>query len=133
MKLFYRLLLAMLLLGGAPALRAQSAGATIDRVDIKFVGPATVSDQFIRVNIRVKAGDIYRPSATQDDVRSLYGTGQFYNIRVSLESTNAGVALTYIVQARPRVTEVKLEGNDKLSDRKLKKKITIKVGDPLDE
>ncbi len=59
MKLFYRLLLAMLLLGGAPALRAQSAGATIDRVDIKFVGPATVSDQFIRVNIRVKAGDTY--------------------------------------------------------------------------
>lgn len=134
MKLIYRLLLAMLLLGGAPALRAQSAGVPIDRVDIKFVGPATVSDQFIRVNIRVKAGDTYRPSATQDDVRSLYGTGQFYNIRVSTEpSTNSGVVLTYIVQARPRVTEVKLEGNKKVSDRKLKKKITVKVGDPLDE
>jgi outer membrane protein insertion porin family len=134
MKLIYRLLLPLLLLGGAPALRAQSAGATIDRVDIKFVGPATVSDQFIRVNIRVKKGDIYRPSATQDDVRSLYATGQFYNIRVTTDqSPTGGVILTYIVQARPRVTEVTLEGNKKLSDRKLKKKITVKVGDPLDE
>jgi outer membrane protein insertion porin family len=133
MKLIYRLLVAWLLLGSTQAVWAQTPGTPIERVDIKFVGPATVSDQFIRVNIRAKAGDTYRPSSTQDDVRSLYGTGQFYNIRVSTESTNGGVALTYIVQARPRVTEVKLEGNKKLSDRKLKKKITIKAGDPLDE
>jgi len=133
MKLFYRLLIAWLLLGSTQAAWSQTSGPKVDRVDVKFLGPATVSDQFIRVNIRVKAGDFYRPSATQDDVRSLYGTGQFYNIRVTTEATNGGVALTFLVQARPRVTEVKLEGNDKLSDRKLKKKITIKVGDPLDE
>ena len=138
MKLFYRLLVAWLLLGVTNAVwdtaRGQTAGAQINSVAIKFVGPATVSEQFIRVNIRVKAGDLYRPSASQEDVRALYGTGQFYNIRVSLDqSTNNGVALTYIVQARPRVTEVKLDGNKKLSDSKLKKKITVKVGDPLDE
>jgi outer membrane protein assembly factor BamA len=41
--------------------------------------------------------------------------------------------LTYIVQVRPRMTEIKLEGNKKVSDSKLKKKITVKVGEPLDE
>jgi outer membrane protein insertion porin family len=41
--------------------------------------------------------------------------------------------VTYIVQARPRITDIKVEGNDKLSESKLRKKITIKVGDPLDE
>jgi outer membrane protein insertion porin family len=134
MKFFYRFLAAWLLLGGTQAGWSQTAGANIDRVGIKFVGPATVSEQFIRVNIRAKAGDIYRPSSTQDDVRSLYATGQFYNIRVSTDqSTNGGVLLTYIVQARPRITEITLVGNKKLSDSKLKKKITVKVGDPLDE
>ena len=133
MKLFYRLLVALLLLGSTLAGQAQTTGTKVERVDIKFVGPATVSDQFIRVNIRVKAGDVYRPSATQDDVRALYSTGQFYNIRVTTEPTNSNLALTYIVQARPRVTEVKIDGNKKVSDRKIKKKITIKVGDPLDE
>ncbi len=134
MKLFYRLLVAWLLLGVTQAAWSQTPGARIERVDIKFVGPATVSEQFIRVNIRVKPDDIYRPSSTQDDVRSLYATGQFYNIRVSTDqSTNGGVVLTYVVQARPRVTEVTLAGNKKLSDSKLKKKITVKVGDPLDE
>src|SRR5882757_367472 len=133
MKLIYRLLTAWLLLGSTQAIWAQTPGANIERVDIKFVGPANVSEQFIRVNIRAHAGDLYRPNSTQDDVRSLYGTGQFYNIRIATESTNGGVALTYIVQARPRVTEITLDGNKKVSDRKLKKKITVKVGDPLDE
>ena len=133
MKLFYRLLVAWLLLGSTQAAWAQTPGTKVERVDIKFVGPATVSEQFIRVNIRVKADDLYRPNSTQDDVRSLYGTGQFYNVRVSTEATNGGVVLTYIVQARPRVTEVTLAGNKKLSDSKLKKKITVKIGDPLDE
>jgi len=41
--------------------------------------------------------------------------------------------VTYIVQARLRVTDIKLSGNMKLSDSKLKKKITVKAGDPLDE
>jgi outer membrane protein insertion porin family len=134
MKLFFRLIGIWLLLGCAQIAWSQATGTKIDRVDIKFVGPEAVSQEFIRVNIRVKAGDIYNPSASQDDVHSLYNTGQFYNIRVSADpAADGGVLLTYIVQARPRITEIKLDGNKKLSDSKLKKKITVKVGEPLDE
>src|SRR5580700_10633803 len=134
MKLFFRLFGIWLLLGCAPVVFAQISGPKIDRVDIKFVGPSSISEQFIRANIRVKAGDTYLPSSTQDDVHSLYGTGQFYNIRVSVDQADdGGVVLSFIVQARPRITEIKLDGNKKVSDSKLKKKITVKVGDPLDE
>jgi hypothetical protein len=58
MKLFFRLFGIWLLLGCAAAW-AQATGPKIDRVDIKFVGPASVSEQFIRGNIRLKAGDTY--------------------------------------------------------------------------
>jgi outer membrane protein insertion porin family len=130
MKLFFRLFAFWLMLGCAQVVSAQTGGPKVDRVDVKFVGPATVSEQFVRVNI----GDTYKISSTQDDVHALYATGQFYNIRVSVDqSTNSGVVLTYIVQARPRITEIKIEGNKKVSDSKIKKKITVKVGDPLDE
>jgi outer membrane protein insertion porin family len=134
MKSFLRLFGIWLLLACAQGAWAQAAGPKIDRVDIKFVGPDSVSEQFIRSNIRAKAGNIYRPNSTQDDIHSLYGTGQFYNIRVSAESADdGGVNLTFIVQARPRLTEIKIEGNAKVSASKLKKKITVKVGEPLDE
>ena len=123
-----------MLLGCATAGWAQSTGPKIDRVDVKFVGPASVSEQFIRSNIKTKSGASYQMGLTQDDVHLLYGTGQFYNIRVSVDQADdGGVVLTYIIQVRPRITDIKLEGNHKLSDSKLKKKITAKVGEPLDE
>jgi outer membrane protein insertion porin family len=134
MKLLFRLFGIWLLLGCASAAWSQMTGPKIDRVDVKFVGPASVSEQFVRANIRLKAGDIYHPNNTEDDVRMLYATRQFYNIRVAVDvAEDGGVILTYIVQVRPRITEIKLEGNKKLSTSKLRKKITVKVGDPLDE
>jgi outer membrane protein insertion porin family len=123
-----------LLLGCACAAWAQVAGPKIDRVDVKFVGPASVSEQFVRGNIRLKAGGTYLPNLTEDDVHSLYGTGQFYNIRVGVDQADdGGVVLTYIVQVRPRISEINIVGNKKVSDAKLKKKITVKVGEALDE
>ena len=123
-----------MILGCATAAWAQSAGPTIDRVEIKFVGPAAVSEQYIRSNIKTKAGVPYQLGLTQDDVHLLYGTGQFYNIRVAVDqNADGGVVLTYIIQVRPRVTDIKFEGNHKMSDRKLKKKVTLKVGEALDE
>jgi len=134
MKLMIKPLGVSIVLGCAATALAQSTGPRIDRVDVKFVGPASVSEQLIRSNIRLKPGAYYQPNLTQEDVHQLYGTGQFYNIRVQAEvADDGGVVLTYVVQARPRITEIRFEGNKKLSDSKLKKKVTFKVGEALDE
>ncbi len=134
MKSIIKPLGVSLVLGCATAALAQSAGPKIDRVDVKFVGPASVSEQFVLANIKLKPGLNYQPGLTQDDVHLLYGTGQFYNIRVQVDQADdGGVVLTYVLQVRPRITEIRFEGNKKLSDSKLKKKVTFKVGEALDE
>jgi outer membrane protein insertion porin family len=136
MKPFFRPLgvLAILLFGGATIVCGQTGGVKISRVDVKFIGPASVSEALIRDNIRLKAGGDFIPASTSDDVHALYGTGQFYNVRVSTDQADdGGVVVTYLVQVRPRITDVKLEGNAQLSDSKLRKKVTVKTGDPLDE
>ena len=134
MKSIIRPLGVSLALGCAVTTFGQSTGPKIDRVEVKFVGPASVSEDYIRSNIKTKAGTPYQMGLTQDDVHLLYGTGQFYNIRVSVDQADdGGVVLTYIIQARPRISDIKIEGNHKLSESKIKKKVTSKVGDPLDE
>ena len=134
MKAILRFVAIFLLIGCGTAAWAQAIGTKISRVDIKFIGPASVSDALIRDNIKLKAGGTYIPGGTADDVHSLYATGQFYNIRVSVDQADdGGVIITYIVQVRPRITDINVEGNVKVSYAKLKKKITVKVGDPLDE
>ncbi len=121
------------LLALAQNARGQPSSLKISKIEIKHLGPAGVSDELIRANIRVKVGDPYLRTAVDDDVRNLYATGLFYNIRVADEITPEGVALTYVVQGNPRLTEIKFQGNSKFKDAKLRKKLSSKVAEPLDE
>jgi len=111
---------------GQPALKVQ-------KVDIQHIGPAAVSDELVRANIRVKAGDAYSRTSVDDDVRNLYNTGYFYNIQVLEDVKGTDVTLTYRIQGKPKLMDIKFEGNAKFSVSKLKKEVKSKVGDPLDE
>ncbi len=123
----------LLLLACLPAGRAQFAPLKVYRIEIKHIGPPAASDELIRANLRVKVGDLYLRAAVDDDVRSLYATGFFYNIQVVADNTPDGVVITYKVQGKPRLTEIKFQGNTKFKSAKLLKKISSKVDEPLDE
>ena len=133
MRLLFRLCGFVLLFAWLPAGWAQFAPLKVVRIDIKHIGPPAVSDDLIRSNLRVKLGDSYLRAAVDDDVRNLYATGFFYNIQVVADDTKDGAILTYKVQGKPRLTEIKFHGNTKYKDAKLLKKISSKTGEPLDE
>jgi outer membrane protein insertion porin family len=131
MKFLLRFCGLLLLLALLPA-QAQIA-TKVTRIDIKHVGPPSASDQLIRANIRLKPGDPYLPTASNEDVQNLYATGFFYNIRVTLDKAADGLVVTYVVQGKPKLNEIKFEGNTRFSNKQLKKKLTSKLGEPLDE
>lgn len=112
----------------------SSTARKVDRVDIQYLGPASVSQQFIRSHIQLKSGDPYLPAATESDIHALYATGQFYNIRVAVDlAADGGMNVAYVVEVKPRLTEIKITGNVEMRASKIRKKITAKVGKPLDE
>jgi outer membrane protein insertion porin family len=122
-----------LLFAWLPVGWAQFAPLKVIRVDLKHIGPPATSDELIRSNLRVKVGDTYLRATVDDDVRNLYATGFFYNIQVDADNKPEGVILTYKVQGKPRLTEIKFQGNTKFKSTKLLKKISSKVDEPLDE
>src|SRR5690348_3777993 len=105
----------------------------VQKIEIRHVGPPAASDELIRANIRVKVGDTYTRTGVDDDVRTLYSTGLFYNIRVVEERNPDGINLIYVVQGKPVLTDIRFEGNKKYSNKKLLKKVSSKIGEPLDE
>src|SRR5690349_9682121 len=133
MKVLLRLCGVFLLLACAPGVWAQLGASKIVKILIQHIGPVSVSDELIRANIRTKPGDAYLPAAIDDDIRNLYSTGLFYNVRVSFSNSTDGLVLTYIVQGNPRLTEIKFHGNKKFTDAKLRKTLTAKVGEPFNE
>jgi outer membrane protein insertion porin family len=125
---------AVALTFGLGGLRAQDiAPVKVKQVEIRPVGPPAVSDALIRANIRVKEGDTYNRNSIDDDVSNLWKTGYFYNIRVNEEAVEGGVKLVYLVQGNPTLTQITFTGNKKYSDSKLRKKLSSKVGEPLNE
>ncbi len=132
MKFLLRLCGLLLVLSCLPA-TAQISSLKISKVEIEHVGPLSVSDELIRANIRVKPGDPYLLAAVNEDIRTLYATGQFYDIRVKDSTGPDGVILTYVLQGNPTLVSIKFQGNKKYKDSKLLKKVTSKTGEPLNE
>lgn len=133
MKTFSRLGGLCLLTLALPLAWGQTGAPTVQQVTIEHVGPANVADELIRANIHIKSGDPYLPATVDEDIRNLYATGLFYNIRVKAERADSGLKLTYVVQAMPRLTDIKITGNKKFSEAKIRKKLTSKIGDSLNE
>jgi len=123
----------LLLLALVPVGLFGQAARVVERIDVRHVGPPAASDELIRANVRLKVGEPYLRSTADDDVRSLYATGYFYNIRIGEELTDKGVILTYVVQGKPTLVEIRFQGNEKYSRTKLLTKVTSKVGEPLNE
>lgn len=115
------------------ALVAAAAEQRVVAIEIQHIGPPAVSDAMVRSNLRVKVGDLYNRNAVDNDIRTLYATGYFYNIRVVREPTEGGVKLRYLLISKPTLTRIEFSGNTKFSDAKLRKTISSKVGEPLDE
>ncbi|MBI3192063.1 MAG: hypothetical protein HYZ36_05300, partial [Pedosphaera parvula] len=134
MKSFLRryCILLALLVYWLPSVHGQTA-LKIRKVEIRHVGPSSVSDELIKANIRTKEGDGYSRTSVDDDVRNLYNTGYFYNIRVLEDVKGTDITLTYVVQGKPKLLDAKFEGNSKFSTSRLLKEVKSKVGQPLDE
>ena len=102
-------------------------------IEVKYVGPTTAEETEVRRSIRTQVGQTYMPAHVDDDVRSLYATGRFYNIHVSAQSSSKGIELVYSVQCNPRLAKVAFTGNSKFSNAQLQKLIRAKVGDVFNE
>jgi outer membrane protein insertion porin family len=127
------LLLFLTWLGTVAAFAQAPAQIPVAKITITNIGPQVASESLVRANIRVREGEPYVRAAVDDDVRNLMKTGYFLNVRITDEVTANGVNLTYILLGKPKITDITITGNKKYSDRRLQKKLTAKVGDPLDE
>ena len=115
-----------------PAASAQLQPKVLS-ITVSNVGPQTVGESLVRANIRIKEGDAYNRNSVDDDIRNLYSTGFFLNVQVRERREPEGIHLLYIVQPRLKITDILFTGNKRFSTSKLRKKVSSKVGEPLDD
>ena len=105
----------------------------VEAIEIRYVGPKSVKESDVRQRLHAQVGKPFNTVDVDGDVRNLYATGLFYNVRVSTEFSPKGVGLVYNVQCNPRIAELRFSGDSKLSNVQLQKVIGAKVGDVFNE
>lgn len=125
------LVLVSLVAGPVREAPAQTPTAMVASIEIR--GNKKIELPAIEGRLTLKPGDPYTPENVRGQIRILYETGYFEDVQVETESTPQGIALTFIVQEKPFITEIVFDGNEELSDDKLKEKITIKSQAFLDQ
>ncbi len=116
-----------------PAWAAEESGPEVKEIEIRFVGPETVNRAIIRANIQTAVGKPRNRDLIEQDVRSLIGTGFFFDVRVLEEASGEGVKIIYQVTGKATIKEIVVEGGKGIKNERLKREVKLKVGDVYDE
>jgi len=127
------IVLVILVCGVVPAFAVvvEQAGVKVTAIEIR--GNKRIELPAIAGRLTLKPGDPYTPENVRGQIKILYETGYFEDVQVETELGAGGVALAFLVREKPFITEIVFDGNQELSDDKLKEKITIKSQAFLDQ
>ncbi len=132
----FTLLAAVLLCAALPAsaqLTGAPTGPIVKAISVEYVGAETISRERVLANLKTKVGDPYSERLAEEDVRALFGSGDVGNVRIFASPEGDGVRVTVLLQGRAVVNEVLIEGANAITPQRLRKELTFKVGDRLNE
>ncbi len=95
---------------------------------IELRGNRKISQETIYANIHSRAGDLFSDEKVKEDIKRLYGTGYFEDVRVDVEPFEGGLKLIFIFEERPTITGIDLQGNREIETEELKEQLTITPG-----
>ncbi|MCC6356357.1 MAG: outer membrane protein assembly factor BamA [Verrucomicrobiae bacterium] len=111
----------------------RAVGPTVREIEVEYAGPKAVNESVVRSNMRTTVGQPFSKAMVEEDVRNLYATGLFTNLRIYDEPVADGVKVVVIVQPKPMVKQVILAGFSKVEEKRLRKEIATKAGGNLNE
>lgn len=121
--------LGILLSAGATIYAADFTGKKITAVSV--TGNATVPESQIMAVVKVKPGDTFAPETIQQDMRSIYELGSFFDVVANFTEVPEGVKVIYTVMENPALKEIVFKGNTKVTSDKLQSLMTVKQGTVL--
>src|SRR6267154_1196097 len=130
------LILGLLLLGLVPrALAAPQAGQIIEEIDVS--GNRRIPTETVKSRIYTRVGDVYDEAALQRDLRSVWNSGYFEDVRMEREQSPKGWLIHIYVREKPTIRTIEYKGLNSVSqsdvlERYKKVKVPLTVDSPYD-
>ncbi|MBI4436323.1 MAG: outer membrane protein assembly factor BamA [Candidatus Omnitrophica bacterium] len=108
----------------------DSSPQTIQAIEIQ--GNRIVSAETILAKMKTKTGSAFSQEVLDEDLKRLYATGFFTDIRIDREEMPQGVKVVVLVTEKPVLSAIHFAGNKALKEKKLQEIIKVKVKEFLD-
>jgi len=112
----------------ASALAGETSNSSAVILSIQVEGNHFVEKKTILAKLRVKEGQALDRRLLSHDVRRLYKTGFFSDIRFIGSKTKSGIHLVCQVKEFPLIAKITIEGNEEHSTKDLQLRMKLKPG-----
>lgn len=116
---------------GMFSLSVGAVGNTVQQIEI--MGNQRIETSAIQGKLTLRIGEIMTQERTREQIRLIYDMGFFDDVEVQTESVKDGVKVVFLVREKPFAAEIVFDGNDHLSEDKLKEVITLRSQVFLDQ
>jgi len=132
-SVFFAATIALIARAQSPPDVPRQGPPIVRSIDVQYTGPATISRERILAQMRTKIGLPYSDTVAENDIRALYNTGQVQNVRIFGQPEGDGVKVIVAVQTRTMLNEIQIDGATRISPKKLRKNLGVKLNTPLRE
>ncbi len=101
----------------------QTLGLKIQSIGIE--GNQRIEDSAILGRLTVQPGDLITSIIARQQIQRIYDMGFFDDVQVRTESIANGVLVIFLVKEKPFTVDIVFDGNEELSDDKLKEVVTL--------
>ena len=130
------LILCLLLLALVPKVSAApQAGQIVEHIDVN--GNRRIPTETVKSRIYTREGDVYDEAALQRDLRSVWNSGYFEDVRMEREQSPKGWIIHIYVREKPTIRTIEYHGLNSVSqsdvlERYKKVKVPLTVDSPYD-
>jgi outer membrane protein insertion porin family len=101
-------------------------GHSVRRIDV--VGSRRITKDDVLAYLRTRVGEVIKTGQLGTDVRALWDSGFFDDVRIEASLRDEGVDLRFVVHERPTIKSIAFKGNDEIENDKLKEMLELKEG-----
>lgn len=100
--------------------------------EIRFRGNRRVESEAMLIELDSSVGELVKPDKLSKDLKKLWALGYFDDVRVEGELGSAGAILTYVVEERPAIRKIIVEGNVKVKLDDINEVLELEANTVLD-
>ncbi|MDQ6954885.1 MAG: outer membrane protein assembly factor BamA [Mariprofundaceae bacterium] len=97
-------------------------------VGIKVAGNRYLESAAILASLTSKVGGVFKRRALSRDIQKMYATGNYADLKVSGSTKKGGVQLIFHVRENPFITDYRMDGNEEVTYKDMKRKLKLKEG-----